>query len=162
MTSPQDPRDPDAAADRAVLLHLLGNPGRRRALLLEGALRSPDNDLRFAVAVIGTAIALFTVVRPAAGRALLYLLSIGYLAYFAAASAWHGLWRVAAAAPTEGVGRDPRGDARARDPRHREGVRPPGATASPWRMPMTCAVMPIVQLIVVVYLARVLVGNRRS
>jgi hypothetical protein len=130
------------------------------ALLLEGALRSPDNDLRFAVAVIGTAIALFTVARAGGWPRVLYLLSIGYLAYFAAASAWLGLWRVAAAAPTEGVaetlavtlelairvvakefaaGRDAPALAHAYD----------------------LAVMPIAQLIVVVYLARVLVGNRR-
>src|SRR5712671_693944 len=73
------------------------------ALRLEGVFRSPENDLRLAVAVIGVAVALFTVARAGGWPRVLYLLSVGYLAYFAAGSAWHELWQVAAAAQTEGA-----------------------------------------------------------
>lgn len=73
------------------------------ALRLEGVARGPDNHLRLAVAVVGAAIALFTIARAGGWPRVLYLLSVGYLAYFAAGSAWRGLWQVAAAAPTEGT-----------------------------------------------------------
>jgi len=73
------------------------------AVRLEGVARGPDNHLRLAVAVVGAAVALFTVARAGGWPRVLYLLSVGYLAYFAAGSAWHGLWQVAAAAPTEGM-----------------------------------------------------------
>ena len=59
--------------------------------------------LRLAVAVAGAAVALFTVARAGGWPRVLYLLSVGYLAYFAAGSAWRGLWQVAAAAPTDGM-----------------------------------------------------------
>ena len=62
---------------------------------------TPENHLRLAVAVIGAAVALFAVARSGAWPRLLYLLSVGYLAYFAAGGAWHGLWQVAAV-PAEG------------------------------------------------------------
>ena len=62
---------------------------------------SPENHLRLAVATIGAAVALFTVARAGTWPRLLYLLAIGYLAYFAAASAWYDLWEVAAV-PAEG------------------------------------------------------------
>ena len=129
------------------------------ALPFEGVARSPENHLRLTVAVIGAAVALLTVVRAGGWPRVLYLLSVGYLAYFTAASAWHGLWRVAAAAPTEGLaetlavtlelairvvarelasGREVLALARAYD----------------------LALMPIVQVVIVVYLARVLIGPR--
>lgn len=72
------------------------------AIRFEGAAGSPENHLRLAVALAGTAIALFAVARPGGWPRLLYLLSIGYLAYFAAGSAWQGLWQVAAV-PAEGA-----------------------------------------------------------
>src|SRR5258706_8995724 len=73
------------------------------ALRLEGVFRSPENDLRLAVAVIGVAVALFTVARAGGWPRVLYLLSVGYLAYFAAGSAWHELWQAAASAQTQGA-----------------------------------------------------------
>lgn len=57
---------------------------------------SPENFLRLGVAVLGAAIALFAVARRGTWPRLLYLLSIGYLAYFASGSGWHDLWQVAA------------------------------------------------------------------
>ncbi|MEA3195633.1 MAG: hypothetical protein QOD26_3966 [Betaproteobacteria bacterium] len=54
--------------------------------------------MRLAVAVIGAGISLFCVLRAGSWPRLLYLLSVGYAAYFAAASAWQGLWQVAAVA----------------------------------------------------------------
>jgi len=71
------------------------------ALRLEGMAFSEENHLRLAVAIAGTAVALYAVARAATWPRVLYLLSVGYLAYFAAGSAWHGLWRVAAV-PAEG------------------------------------------------------------
>lgn len=65
-------------------------------------MRSPENHLRLAVAMIGAAIALFAIARAGSWPRLLYLLSTGYFAYFAAASAWYDLWQVAAV-PAEGV-----------------------------------------------------------
>lgn len=53
------------------------------------------------MAAAGTAVALFAVARSGAWPRLLYLLSVGYLAYFAAGSAWYGLSEVAAV-PAEG------------------------------------------------------------
>lgn len=66
------------------------------ALRFEGVMLSPENHLRLAVAMIGTAVALFAVARAGSWPRLLYLLCVGYFAYFAAASAWHDLWQVAA------------------------------------------------------------------
>ena len=59
-------------------------------------MRSPENHLRLAVALMGASVALFAVARAGSWPRLLYLLSIGYFAYFAADSAWYGLWQVAA------------------------------------------------------------------
>jgi len=63
---------------------------------------SEENHLRLAVAAIGTAVALYAVTRAGVWPRVLYLLAVGYLAYFAAASGWHGLWRVAVV-PAEGL-----------------------------------------------------------
>ncbi len=72
------------------------------AMRFEGLLRSPENHLRLALAAAGTALTLFAVLRRGTWPRLLYLVSVGYVAYFASASAWGGLWRVAAVAPTDG------------------------------------------------------------
>lgn len=66
------------------------------ALRLVPVSGSPENLVRLGVAVLGTAIALFAVARRGTWPRLLYLLSIGYLAYFASGSGWHDLWEVAA------------------------------------------------------------------
>jgi hypothetical protein len=58
--------------------------------------------LRLAIAAVGTAVALYAVVRAGAWPRVLYLLTIGYLAYFAAGSSWYALWQVAAV-PAEGA-----------------------------------------------------------
>ena len=68
---------------------------------LEGVAFSAENHLRLAVAAVGTAVALFAVARAGAWPRLLYLLSVGYLAYFVAGSAWYGLAEIAAV-PAEG------------------------------------------------------------
>lgn len=72
------------------------------ALRLEGTVMSAENHLRLAVALAGAAVALFAVLKSGPWPRLLYLLAIGYLAYFAAGSAWRGLWDVAAIALAEG------------------------------------------------------------
>jgi hypothetical protein len=72
------------------------------AIRLEGVALSAENHLRLAIALAGTAVALFAVARPGVWPRLLYLLSVGYLAYFAAGSAWYELWQVAAV-PAEGT-----------------------------------------------------------
>jgi hypothetical protein len=66
------------------------------ALRLEALERSPENHLRLATAAIGTAVALFAVLRAGTWPRLLYLLSAVYFGYFVAASGWHDHWRVAA------------------------------------------------------------------
>jgi hypothetical protein len=133
------------------------------AVFVAAALRlvapsSPESQLRLAVAVLGAAIALFAVARAGTWPRVLYLLSVGYLAYFAAGSGWHGLWRVAAV-PADGVaetlaltfelaGRLVLKDFAA--------ARYAPALAQAYEL----AVMPVTQLIVVVYLARALLGKR--
>lgn len=72
------------------------------ALRLVPVSGSPENLLRLAVAVLGTAVALFAVARAGTWPRLLYLLGVAYLAYFASASDWHDLWEVAAV-PAEGA-----------------------------------------------------------
>jgi len=72
------------------------------ALRLAALTPGPEGFLRLSIAAIGAAIALFAVARSGTWPRLLYLLSIGYLAYFAAGSSWHGLWQVAAV-PAEGA-----------------------------------------------------------
>ena len=73
------------------------------AVRFEGLALSAENHLRFAVAVAGALLTLFTVLRPGPGPRLLYRVTIAYIAYFFAGSAWGGLWRVAAVAPTDGA-----------------------------------------------------------
>lgn len=63
---------------------------------------NPENHLRLAIAMAGTAAALFAVARAGSWPRLLYLLGVGYFAYFAAASAWRDLWQVATV-PAEGA-----------------------------------------------------------
>jgi hypothetical protein len=126
------------------------------ALRLEGVARSAENDLRLSVAVLGTAIALFTVARAGGWPRVLYLLSVGYLAYFAAGSAWQGLWQVAAAAPTEGA-------AETLAVTFELAIRviaqqlDAGRDALALAQTYDLVLMPIVQLILVLYLARVLI-----
>lgn len=158
MTSPQDP-----ATRRlrrvALFSFFCWATFAAAAFRLEGVARSPDNHLRLAVAVIGTAIALFTVARAGGWPRALYLLSVGYLAYFAAASGWHGLWQVAAAAPTEGV-------AETLAVTFELAIRviaqqlAAGHEALALAQAYDLALMPVVQVILVVYLARVLIGRR--
>src|SRR5260221_10405642 len=108
MTSPQDP-----AIRRLRHIGLLSffcwAMFVAAALRFEGVVRSQENHLRLAVAVIGIAVAVFTVARAGGWPRVLYLLSVGYLAYFAAGSAWHGLWQGAAAAPVDGPAETPPG-----------------------------------------------------
>jgi hypothetical protein len=72
------------------------------ALRLIGLSGGQDGYLRLVIAAIGTLVALYAVARAGAWPRVLYLLTIGYLAYFAAGSSWHALWQVAAV-PAEGV-----------------------------------------------------------
>lgn len=122
----------------------------------EGVIRSPENHLRLAVALIGTAVALFAVARAGGWPRLLYLLCVGYLAYFAAGSAWHGLWQVAAVAPTEGV-------AETLAVTIELSVRviakqlASGRYALGLAQAYDLALMPVLQLVVLLYLARALI-----
>lgn len=128
------------------------------ALRIEGLAFSADNHLRLAIAVIGTAVALFAVVRAGTWPRVLYLLAVGYLAYFAAGSAWHPLWQVAAV-PAEGAAETLaitielatrvilKDFASARYG--------PGLAQA-----YDLALMPAAQLVVLVYLARSLIGRR--
>lgn len=158
MTSPQDP-----ATRRLRRIGLLSffcwAVFIAAALRFEGVVRSPENHLRLAVAVIGAAVALFTVARVGGWPRVLYLLSVGYLAYFAAASAWHGLWQVAAAAPTEGAAETL---AVTLELAIRVVAKQLAAGREALALAQTydLAIMPIVQVIIVVYLARVLIGPR--
>lgn len=114
----------------------------------------PEGPLRLVVAVIGAAVALFAVARAGAWPRVLYMLSIGYLAYFAAGSSWYALWEVAAV-PAEGTAetlavtlelaaRVVAGDFAA--------ARYVPALAQAYDL----AIMPAAQLIVMIYLARAL------
>jgi len=71
------------------------------AVRLEGAAFNAENHLRLAVATLGTAAALFAVARAGVWPRLLYMLAVAYLAYFAAGSAWRDLWEVASV-PADG------------------------------------------------------------
>ena len=117
-----------------------------------------ENHLRLAVAATGTAVALFAVARAGAWPRVLYLLSVGYLAYFAAGSAWYGLWEVASV-PAEGpaqtlaltlelgmrlIAKEIAAG--------RYGL----AAAEAWDL----ALMPLVQVVVLVYLARAMLRQR--
>lgn len=128
------------------------------ALRFEGLIRSPENHLRLEVAAIGTGIALFAVIRAGAWPRLLYLLAVGYMAYFAAASAWHGLWQVATvpsggAAETLAVTLELAARLIAKQV---ASGRYALATAHAYDL----AFMPVVQLVVLVYLARAVLQNR--
>jgi hypothetical protein len=74
------------------------------AMRFEGTERTPENHLRLALAAAGTALTLFAVLRAGTWPRLLYLVSVSYLAYFAAGGAWGSLWQIAAIAPTDTVG----------------------------------------------------------
>ncbi|HXU43344.1 MAG TPA: hypothetical protein VN675_13530 [Burkholderiales bacterium] len=158
MTAPQDP-----ATRRLRWIGLLSffcwAMFVAAALRFEGVARSPENHLRLAVAVIGAAVALFTVARAGGWPRLLYLLTVGYLAYFAAGSAWHELWHVAAAAPTEGVAETL---AVTFELAYRivAGQLDAGREALALAQAFDLVFMPVVQLVIVLYLARVLIGNR--
>lgn len=114
--------------------------------------------LRLAVALIGAAIALFAVARAGSWPRLLYLLSVGYLAYFAAASAWQGLWEVAAVpadGATETLALTLELAARVVMEQLAAGRYAP-ALATAYDL----ALMPVAQLALMVYLARALLRDR--
>ena len=127
------------------------------AMRLIGLSNSPESQLRLAIALVGTAIALFAVARAGTWPRLLYLLTIGYLAYFAAGSGWHGLWRVAAV-PAEGIAEtlaltlELAGRVVLKD---LASARYAPALAQAYDL----ALMPVTQLVVMVYLARSLLGK---
>jgi hypothetical protein len=134
------------------------------ALFIAAALRlvtvsSPSEGmLRLAVAVIGTAVALFAVARAGTWPRLLYLLSIGYLAYFAAGSSWHGLWQVAAV-PAEGVAETL---AVTLELAARVFLKELAASRHALALAEAyeLALMPVTQVVVMVYLARCLMKKR--
>ena len=108
--------------------------------------------------MVGTAVALFAVARAGAWPRLLYLFSVGYLAWFAAGGAWHGLWQVAAV-PAEGAAqtlalslelamRLITEDAATQ----RYGL----ALAQAWDF----VLMPVVQVVILAYLARAMLKQR--
>lgn len=119
---------------------------------------TPENHLRLAVAAIGTAVALYAVARASAWPRLLYLLSVGYLAYFAAGSAWHGLWQVAAV-PAEGPAQTLALTlelAMRLVTEHAATGRYGLALAQAWDF----ALMPVAQVVILVYLARAMLKQR--
>jgi hypothetical protein len=158
MTAPQDP-----ATRRLRRIGLLSffcwAMFVAAALRFEGVVRSSENHLRLAVAVIGAAVALFTIARAGGWPRMLYLLSVGYLAYFAAASAWQGLWQVAAAARTEGM-------AETLAVTLELAIRVIAQQVDAGREALALAqaydlvLMPATQLLIVMYLARVLIASR--
>jgi len=128
------------------------------AVRFEGVMRSPDNHLRLVVALICAAIALFAVARAGSWPRLLYLLSMGYFAYFAAASAWYDLWEVAAV-PAEGTAQTL---ALSLELAMRLVAK---QLASPrWGLGLAqaydLALMPIAQLVILVFLARAMLKTR--
>ena len=158
MTAPQDP-----ATRRLRRIGLLSffcwAMFVAAALRFEGVVRSPENHLRLAVAVIGAAVALFTVARAGGWPRILYLLSVGYLAYFTAGSAWHGLWQVAAVAPTEGVA-ETLAVTLELAIRIVAGQIDAGREALALAQAYDLVLMPVAQLLIVLYLARLLIGGR--
>lgn len=122
------------------------------AVRLEGVAFTADNHLRLAVAVLGAAVALFAVARAGTWPRLLYLLSIGYLAYFAAASAWYDLWEVAAV-PAEGPAQT-LALAIELAMRMVEKALATGRNGLALALAHDFVVMPATQIVVVVYLAR--------
>jgi hypothetical protein len=121
-------------------------------------MRSPENHLRLAVAAIGAAIALFAVARAGTWPRLLYLLAIGYFAYFAAASVWYDLWQVAAV-PAEGVAQTL---ALSLELAWRLVAKQ--IASQRWGLGLAqaydLALMPIAQLVIVVFLARAMLKTR--
>jgi hypothetical protein len=128
------------------------------ALRLVGLAAGPDGFLRLTVAVIGTAVALFAVARAGSWPRVLYLLAVGYLAYFAGGSGWRALWEVASV-PADGAAetlaitfelatrlilKD------VADSRY----------AAAFARSYDLAIMPLAQLVVLAYLARVLLKSR--
>lgn len=127
------------------------------ALRFEALTRSPENHLRLAVALIGTGIALFCVMRAGSWPRLLYLLSVGYAAYFAA-SPWRGLWQVAVV-PAESIAETFAMTLELASrliARQLASERYAMAAAQAYDL----AVMPAMQLVVLVYLVRALIRNR--
>jgi len=117
-----------------------------------------ENHLRLAVAAIGTAVALYAVARPGAWPRLLYLLSVGYLAYFAAGTAWLGLWQVAAV-PAEGPAQTLALTLELAMRLVMElaaGGRYGLAFAQAWDL----VAMPVLQVVILVYLARAMLKQR--
>ena len=128
------------------------------AIRFEGLMRSPENHLRLAVALIGAALALFAVARAGSWPRLLYLLSMGYFAYFAAVSAWYDLWQVAAV-PAEGIAQTL---AFSIELALRMVVKE--FTLQRWGLGLAQAhdlvLMPIAQLVILVFLARAMLNSR--
>jgi hypothetical protein len=90
---------------------------------------------------------------------VLYLLSVGYLAYFAAASAWQGLWQVAAAAPTEDMA-ETLAVTLELAIRVTAGQLAAGREVLAFAQAYDLAVMPLIQLVSVIYLARTMLKDR--
>jgi hypothetical protein len=128
------------------------------AMRFEGVMRSPENHLRFAVALIGAAIALFAVARAGSWPRLLYLLSIGYFAYFAAATAWYDLWQIAAV-PAEGLAQT-----LALSIELAMRVVAKEFTLQRWGLGLAqthdLVLMPVAQLVIVIFLARAMLKTR--
>lgn len=128
------------------------------AMRLIGLFNSPENQLRLAVALAGAAIALYAIARAGTWPRTLYMLSIGYLAYFAAGGGWHGLWQVAAV-PAESIAEtlaltlELAGRVVLKDLESERHVR---ALAQAYDL----VVMPITQLVLMIYFARALMRKR--
>src|SRR5262245_503026 len=117
-----------------------------------------ESHLRLGVAVIGAAVALFAVARSGTWPRLLYMLAIGYLAYFAAGSGWHALWEVAAV-PAEGMAETL---ALTLELAARVTLKEFAAAryGSAFAQAYDFVLMPAAQLLIVLYLARTLLGRR--
>lgn len=128
------------------------------ALRLEGVVRNPENHLRLAVALGGAATALFTVARTGGWPRLLYLACVGYFAYFAAAAPWHGL-RQLASVQAEGVAETL---SLAVELAWRMVAKQVAAEryALAFAQAYDFALMPLIQLVILVYLARALIRGR--
>ena len=128
------------------------------ALRHEGVVRTPENHLRFAVALGGAALTLFTVARAGEWPRLLYLACVGYFAYFAAGSPWHGLWQIAAV-PADGPAETL---ALTFELAGRTLAKQLAAEryALAFAQVYDLAVMPLIQLVALLYLARALIRGR--
>ena len=124
------------------------------ALRLAIVERTPESELRLGFALIATAIALFAVLRAGAWPKLLYVLAAGYFGYFVAASGWHELWRIAevpADGPAETLALALELAVRAAAKQLRS-----GAAGLALAQGYELAVMPLVQLLLLVRFARTL------